>query len=377
MARWCAADRSPASRRTMQTSRGNLPSSASSNPGSPRARSPLAMPSSSCRFCRHANPPGAKFCNECGSPLHLRPCPRCEAVTDAGAGTCHQCGAAFGGEAAPIVAATAHAAATNEARADGPQTHRDRTPPSPRDTAARPRISIRGDEDDDAPASSDLTRIAEPAPSTHIPEWLAERFDAANRAGAAGGRTHVPASDAHASSAPDTPGIYERDEAPSRSLLADYDAHRPRRRLSPLLAVATVAIAAGASYVWFDAGRRVPVTTSTPPTSAAPAAAAEPTLPDAHGGRATESPAPVAPPSSSSSAAPAEPRAMPTPRAARARAGRGNGAAANAQARRATSDAERPTNRAAQRERDADETRRLIERDLGGLLTRPPGRSAQ
>ena len=72
----------------MQTARGNLPSSTVSNSGSLRAQPVLAVHSLSCRFCHHANPSGAKFCNECGSPLHLRPCPRCEAVTDASAGAC-------------------------------------------------------------------------------------------------------------------------------------------------------------------------------------------------------------------------------------------------------------------------------------------------
>jgi cytoskeletal protein RodZ len=46
-----------------------------------------------CRFCDHANPPGARFCNECGSPLYLKPCPQCEAVNDAAAPQCFQCGA--------------------------------------------------------------------------------------------------------------------------------------------------------------------------------------------------------------------------------------------------------------------------------------------
>ena len=54
-----------------------------------------SMSTSSCRFCAHANPGGAKFCNDCGSPLHLKPCPQCEAITDVSAQSCHQCGAPF------------------------------------------------------------------------------------------------------------------------------------------------------------------------------------------------------------------------------------------------------------------------------------------
>jgi ribosomal protein L40E len=55
----------------------------------------VSMSSLSCRFCSQRNPPGAKFCIDCGSPLALKPCPKCEAITDGGAERCHQCGAPF------------------------------------------------------------------------------------------------------------------------------------------------------------------------------------------------------------------------------------------------------------------------------------------
>ena len=48
-----------------------------------------------CLFCAHTNPAGAKFCNECGAPLHLRPCNRCEAINDQVAKNCYQCGIAL------------------------------------------------------------------------------------------------------------------------------------------------------------------------------------------------------------------------------------------------------------------------------------------
>ena len=48
-----------------------------------------------CRFCDHDNPSGARFCNECGSPLYLKPCPQCEAVNETAASQCYQCGAAL------------------------------------------------------------------------------------------------------------------------------------------------------------------------------------------------------------------------------------------------------------------------------------------
>ena len=37
----------------------------------------------------------AKFCNECGSPLHLKPCPKCDAVNGATSKACYMCGAFF------------------------------------------------------------------------------------------------------------------------------------------------------------------------------------------------------------------------------------------------------------------------------------------
>lgn len=48
-----------------------------------------------CLFCDHVNPAGAKFCNDCGSPLHVKPCTRCEAVNDQAAKNCSKCGAEF------------------------------------------------------------------------------------------------------------------------------------------------------------------------------------------------------------------------------------------------------------------------------------------
>src|SRR5215471_4313485 len=50
---------------------------------------------SQCLFCKHDNPQGSKFCNECGSPLHLKLCSQCEAINDAASNYCYKCGAAF------------------------------------------------------------------------------------------------------------------------------------------------------------------------------------------------------------------------------------------------------------------------------------------
>jgi hypothetical protein len=48
-----------------------------------------------CPFCAHTNPAGAKFCNECGAPLHLMPCNRCEAVNNQVAKNCYKCGSSL------------------------------------------------------------------------------------------------------------------------------------------------------------------------------------------------------------------------------------------------------------------------------------------
>jgi hypothetical protein len=45
-----------------------------------------------CPYCKFKNTPGARFCAECGAPLHLRPCPKCGKVDDVTAKTCGSCG---------------------------------------------------------------------------------------------------------------------------------------------------------------------------------------------------------------------------------------------------------------------------------------------
>jgi len=50
------------------------------------------MPSQ-CSFCGHGNPFGAKYCNECGSPLNFKPCAECGAVNEGSALGCYKCGA--------------------------------------------------------------------------------------------------------------------------------------------------------------------------------------------------------------------------------------------------------------------------------------------
>ena len=69
-----------------------------------------------CAVCDHKNPPDAKFCNECGSPLHLTWCSHCGAVNDRASTHCYSCGAqilvqSMAAEAAPHSAVPAATAA--------------------------------------------------------------------------------------------------------------------------------------------------------------------------------------------------------------------------------------------------------------------------
>lgn len=53
------------------------------------------MSSIRCSFCQHPNLADAKYCNECGNTLALKPCAGCDAINDLHAARCHVCGEAF------------------------------------------------------------------------------------------------------------------------------------------------------------------------------------------------------------------------------------------------------------------------------------------
>ena len=52
------------------------------------------MSASSCAACGFANPAGALFCGNCGSPLG-RPCPSCGTVVSPELAFCTSCGASL------------------------------------------------------------------------------------------------------------------------------------------------------------------------------------------------------------------------------------------------------------------------------------------
>lgn len=53
---------------------------------------------SQCQYCSHGNPLDAKFCSECGAPLHLIHCPQCGAVNQITSIACYQCHGALPGK---------------------------------------------------------------------------------------------------------------------------------------------------------------------------------------------------------------------------------------------------------------------------------------
>src|SRR5882724_4905373 len=59
-----------------------------------------------CTNCRHENPPGQKFCGECGGRLEAV-CPNCRHENPPGQKFCGECGAALAGKPASVEVAPA------------------------------------------------------------------------------------------------------------------------------------------------------------------------------------------------------------------------------------------------------------------------------
>src|SRR4029434_10936820 len=58
--------------------------------------------SPTCFVCGHDNPPGSKYCSQCGSSLHDGRCNECNAINDDGAPSGFKCGTDLPVQDAPI-----------------------------------------------------------------------------------------------------------------------------------------------------------------------------------------------------------------------------------------------------------------------------------
>ena len=93
-----------------------IPGDASIDAGTP------AGASAECPVCAHQNPPGARFCSDCGSRVDLAGCPYCEAINAQDSAFCYKCNAPLTGRtsAERDLPSSRVAAAWHEPSADGP-----------------------------------------------------------------------------------------------------------------------------------------------------------------------------------------------------------------------------------------------------------------
>ena len=333
-----------------------------------------SMSSLSCGFCAHRNPEGSKFCNECGSPLNLVPCPQCEAINNVLERQCCRCGATLSGVlteevSAPVETTPEGLHGTQSAFMQGgsvPIALGDRPDAWPADLRARPDDAQTAVSNDPAHALA-VEHPADPAPHMDV-----ARSSSSDRG-------------------------------------ASYDARRPNRGYRIFVGVALLAVAGGVIFRMSASpgdghtspGAATSATIPAAPTQPATTTAAPPPLapvaPPPTAGTVTESPAATTSPnnadgtsstaasSGASSASPAPPEppspgaqvAQPSPLTApdnveantpapsqttqpvvtpRSSARATNGARARTSATTRTKE---------QAERDAAATRRIIARQLG------------
>jgi hypothetical protein len=354
------------------------------------------MSSVSCHFCAQRNPAESKFCNQCGSPLDLKPCAKCEAMNHIAVDRCYQCGTPF---AIDENREFAEAGAGNAA-------------------AARSGAGEIGVE-------SGLPRQepANPLPD-RIPVVLSQRMDPASAPADAGRheQAHAQASAKDVARADDDPWI-----DPRRAIgTARHTAPVAERRGATRAAFASVAVCAlvGAGYYAYqaqmlpriaDVARALhlnnhPTSGATPSSSSATAASSPsgsaPASPAAaareeSGQGSTAAGAPTVAPATSAAAAGASPPGGTNDAAASTSAVPSASSSTSAPAAAPSADTQPPTtgtsasttsrrrsvsrgasppstrNSAAQPtiDKDAAATQRLIERDLGRFL--PPEHTQQ
>ena len=328
-----------------------------------------------CHFCAHDNPAGSKYCNDCGSPLDLKPCPGCEAMNHVSAERCYQCGASFPADYA-LEAAEVGAAANGVSASVAPPS---RAEPGTRSTipmafAGRPKTM-------QAPAAATQrrgVRAAEPQQRDPACIELPEPVGASGPWAAAGESATDP----------------RRGHA--------VPSHRRNGAAYGMLAGVLLCAIAGAAYYAHESGLSLRIVSATEPSGDPPAAAAKVAAPVAQPSTETAAtaatPQGVAPdvsaptlrqpaPSTGTSASPttstaSAPTVAPPPSRVRAASApvQASGAAevdeSNAQASPESPNTAARHGSTRQRvDRDALATQRLIERDLAGFL--PPGNTPQ
>ena len=106
-----------------------------------------------CSFCDHENPAGSKYCNDCGSPLHLALC-ECGAVNDLTDTRCYRCGTYVSGPRAPAQGMPLEAQLGEdeeqlrgfERQLDEPEEHASKLEPQPAGDAPAPAQDVRESE---------------------------------------------------------------------------------------------------------------------------------------------------------------------------------------------------------------------------------------
>jgi len=380
-----------------------------------------------CPSCAHEHPDDARVCTECGTPLTLAVCAACEAINAIDAVSCHQCGARLAGKPGSADAAPAPWSADVE-----PTPWSADVEPAPWSTEAAP-APWSTDVDpaswsvdaapapwsvDAAPATAADDFREPPTEATFVldtvEKTIAAQSDAEDDVIALGEKRYVgpdalrralpgatPIAFAervgHALSLAGTPSFGS--DATSDIRLAGRHATRRRAHLGVALALVIVA---GVSGYWaFDvpkvrgviattlaranaiAPRRAPQSAlssieradnAQPPAPATPSPASSPRVPEMQPAAASPAIETVtetsAPPARASSDAPAN-EVAPAPIAHDLRTAPGvSTKKRNADARRGSISRVHPQSSPHPPDRDALETQRLIERDLGRFLAK-------
>lgn len=336
-----------------------------------------------CRLCAHVNADGARFCNECGSPLTLLACPDCDAINALDAPRCHQCGASL---------------ATTEQAADAPVARGSEAMSVPSPASGAPLQAGAGDSTPIALAERFERERASTRDAPRIrPKTVAPAFDA-SLAEAVQFVGEPSLGEPAVMRRRDRAVAGERDGAVARV----RPARSVRQRL-PLVVVALIVlgIAAGSYYGWLKstspnmrpppareapsvpAGNVPPHTAPVAPLPAEPPHPPAPTTgaPSEPGPQTTTAPTPAVPetpapqtattptPATTNAASPAPAPATPdttSPTSEQATPPSPSSSATSPRERRTPR--ARPTTRAPRIDKDAEATQRLIERDLGRFV---------